>query len=62
MVKEKACKKCKLIVEGPTCPVCKGNEFANVIQGKINFIDINKSIIGQRMGKTHNGRYAIKIR
>ena len=62
MAKKKACKKCKLFVEGPQCPICKGKEFSQLFQGKINIIDVNKSIIAQRMGKEQKGKYAIKVR
>jgi RNA polymerase subunit RPABC4/transcription elongation factor Spt4 len=62
MAKEKVCKVCKLFVEGETCPVCKGNQFTNTFQGKINVIDADKSFIGQQMHIKEKGKYAIKIR
>jgi DNA-directed RNA polymerase subunit E" len=62
MVKEKVCKNCKLIVEESICPICKGNQFTNIFQGKINIIDANKSFIAKKMGITEKGRYAIKSR
>jgi DNA-directed RNA polymerase subunit E" len=62
MVKEKACRKCKLIVEGQTCPICNGNDFANVIQGKVNIIDADKSVISKKLNHPQKGRYGIKIR
>jgi len=28
MAKKKVCKKCKLFVEGPQCPICNGKQFS----------------------------------
>ncbi len=62
MTKEKVCKTCKLFVEGNVCPVCKGNQFTTVYQGKLNILDANKSFIANQIGIKEKGRYAIKIR
>lgn len=62
MTKEKVCKNCKLIVEGPVCPVCKDNQFTTVFQGRLNILDSNKSFIASQIGIKEKGRYAIKIR
>ncbi|MFH2020322.1 MAG: transcription elongation factor subunit Spt4 [archaeon] len=62
MVKDKVCKNCKIIVDGQSCPVCKGNQFTNVFQGRLNVLDANKSFVAKQMGITEKGRYAIKIR
>jgi len=62
MAKENICKKCKLFVEGPVCPICKGNQFTNVFKGKINILDANKSYVAEQMDIKEKGRYAIKIR
>ena len=61
-MKKKVCKRCKLFVEGPECPLCKGNQFATNWQGRITIIDANKSDIAKKMGITANGEYAIKYR
>jgi len=62
MVKEKVCKNCKRFVEGNVCPVCKGNQFTNVYQGKLFIIDANKSYIAKQLAITEKGKYAIKVR
>jgi len=62
MAKEKICRKCKRFVEGPTCPVCKGNQFATAYNGKINVLDANKSFIANEMGIKEKGRYVIKVK
>jgi len=62
MAKEKVCKNCKIIVDGASCLVCKGNQFTSVFQGKLNILDANKSYVAKQMSITEKGRYAIKIR
>ena len=62
MVKKKACKKCKMFVEGNQCPNCKSEAFASVWQGRLHIIDTNKSMIAQKMDVTVKGEYAIKVR
>ncbi len=61
-MKKKACRKCKIFVEGDLCPICKKDSFSNNFQGRIHFLDINKSRIAQEMNITMKGEYAIKIR
>ncbi len=62
MAKEKVCKSCKIFVEGEQCPLCKGNQFTNLFNGKIAILDANKSFIAQQMNIKEKGRYAIKVR
>lgn len=62
MVKKKACKKCKLFVEGETCPNCKTNIFSNNWQGRVYITDPAKSMIAGKVGMSVKGEYAIKIR
>lgn len=61
-MKKKACKKCKIFVEGTECPVCKGNQFSTNWQGRLFILDSNKSIIANKIGITVKGEYAIKVR
>ena len=61
-MKRKVCKKCKLFVEGNSCPVCKGNTFSTNWQGRLNILDANKSIIAKKIDITSKGEYAIKVR
>ena len=57
----KACKKCKIIVEGSVCPICKGNQFADSWKGRIFIMDPDKSEVAKRVGLTVKGEYAIKV-
>jgi DNA-directed RNA polymerase subunit E" len=61
-MKKKACKKCKLFIEGNECPICKGNQFSTNWQGRMSILDPNKSAIAKKIGITVKGEYAIKIR
>ena len=58
----KACKKCKIFVEGSECPVCKGSDFVTNWKGRIYIIDEQKSAIAKKVGLPVNGEYAIKIK
>jgi DNA-directed RNA polymerase subunit E" len=62
MSKKKACKKCKLFVEGNQCPLCKTEVFSNVWQGRLLILDPKKSVIAQNMEIESKGEYAIKVR
>ena len=61
-MKRKACKTCKIFVEGNECPICKGNQFTLNWKGRIYILDAKKSEIAQKMGTTVKGEYAIKVR
>jgi len=62
MSKKKACKTCKLFVEGDTCPQCKGSSFTNTWQGRLFINDVAKSLIAEKISVKVKGEYAIKIR
>jgi len=61
-VKRKVCKKCKLFVDGNECPICKGNQFSTNWQGRLTILDVNKSVIANKIGTKIKGEYAIKVR
>ena len=62
MSRKKVCKNCKIFVEGEECPICKGNQFSNLFQGRIYVIDTEKSEIAKKMAIEVKGEYAIKVR
>ncbi|MBD3202701.1 DNA-directed RNA polymerase subunit E'' [Candidatus Woesearchaeota archaeon] len=62
MAKDKVCKKCKLIVKGRECPLCKGKSFSTNWQGQINVLDPKKSEIAKKLDIKAKGRYALKVR
>ena len=59
---KKVCKKCKVFVTGNECPICKGNQFSENWQGRINVIDANKSDIAKKINIKSKGEYVIKVR
>jgi len=60
--KRKVCKRDKLFTDEDICPICKKDSFTTTWQGRIAFINIDKSMIAQKMGVEYAGEYAIKIR
>ncbi len=62
MTKRKACKRCKLFVDGETCPNCKTSSFTTSWQGRLFISDQEGSMIAKQVGITAKGEYAIKIR
>jgi DNA-directed RNA polymerase subunit E" len=61
-MKKKACKTCKMFVEGDVCPSCKGNQFSTNWQGRLFILDPERSEIGKKIGITVKGEYAIKVK
>ena len=61
-MKKKACKRCKIFVEGDECPICHTSQFSTNWQGRIFIADPNKSEIAQKLGITVKGEYAIKVK
>ncbi len=59
---KKACKKCKIFVEGSECPVCKGTDFVTNWKGRVYVIDEQKSSIAKKVGLPVKGEYAIKVK
>lgn len=61
-MKKKACIKCKVIVKGNECPLCKGTDFTTTWKGRIIIEDAEKSEIAQKLNIKQNGEYAIKTK
>lgn len=62
MSKKKACRKCKLFVEGTACPNCESTNFTTSWQGRLYVTDVQRSTIADKLGIKLKGEYAIKIR
>lgn len=62
MSKKKACKRCRLFVEGNTCPVCATTSFSTSWQGRLYIADAERSMIAEKVGIKVKGEYAIKVR
>lgn len=61
MPKEKACKNCKLIYEGDTCPICEKKDTTDAFKGKVEIVNSEKSEIGKQLKVNKEGIYAIKL-
>ncbi len=59
---KKVCKSCKLFVDGPTCPICKGNQFSESWKGRVFICNVEKSEIAQKAEFKAKGEYAIKVK
>ncbi len=57
---KRACRNCKRILKGTTCPVCKTSNITTSFQGTVVIFDVN-SEIAKKMGVTAPGKYAIKV-
>ncbi|HLD49031.1 MAG TPA: transcription elongation factor subunit Spt4 [archaeon] len=57
---KKACKECKRILKGSTCPVCKTNNTTNNFQGVVVIFD-PESEVAKKLSITAPGKYAIKV-
>jgi RNA polymerase subunit RPABC4/transcription elongation factor Spt4 len=62
MTTRKVCKSCKIFVKGDTCPICKGTQFTTNWKGRINILNLDKSIIAKKAGAKAKGEYAIRVR
>ena len=62
MAKKKVCKTCKIFTTKDVCPICKRDAFSTSWQGRIVFVDAEKSFIATQMDVNENGEYAIKVR
>jgi len=62
MTSEKACKKCKKIVEGKQCPVCGSEDLTPHWRGIIYIVDPEKSELAKKLKIGTPGKYALKVR
>ncbi len=58
----KVCKKCRIFVEGSSCPICKGSNFTDTWNGRMYVTNFEKSKIAKIAGINANGEYAIKVK
>ncbi|MCX6818477.1 MAG: DNA-directed RNA polymerase subunit E'' [Candidatus Aenigmarchaeota archaeon] len=57
---KKACRTCKRIVIGNSCPVCKTSDLTTTFQGIVVIFDV-ESDIAKKLGITAPGKYAIRV-
>ena len=61
MSKKKACKRCKMFIDGDECPNCKTSQFVTNWKGRIYIINAKQSGIAKKIGSEADGEYAIKV-
>lgn len=62
MAKEKACKNCKMVYEGTSCPNCQSTDSVEGFKGKISVIDPEQSEIAKHAGIKGKGVFAVRLR
>lgn len=61
-MKERACKTCRRIVKGQTCPHCKTYTLSYEYNGLVIINDYQNSKIAKKLNVDENGKYALKVR
>ena len=60
--KEKACKHCKMVYEGTSCPNCQSTDSVDGFKGKISVLNPEQSEIAQHVGIKGKGVFALRLR
>ncbi len=58
---KKVCRKCKIVVSGNECIICKGKDFSESSKGRIAVLDVNNSVVAEKLDIKVKGEYAIKV-
>ena len=61
MAVQKACKKCKSLVEGSKCPKCGSEEIAENSKGIVKVLNAEQSEVANNLKIKDKGSYAIKL-
>ena len=61
-MKRKACKTCRIFVEGDKCPICGNALFSTSWNGRVYVFDTAKSLIAQKSSIKQKGEYAVKVK
>ncbi|MFH0713827.1 MAG: transcription elongation factor subunit Spt4 [Candidatus Micrarchaeota archaeon] len=60
---EKACRQCRLVVEGQVCPLCNtGEHLTKTWEGYIFVVNPEGSEVAAAIGAKTPGKYALKIK
>ncbi len=61
-MREKVCRRCRLISNGNICPDCRSTDLSDDFSGLVVIIDPENSAIAKAMKIKKKGRYAIRVR
>ena len=59
---EKACRKCRRIVQGDVCPVCGAGNLTKTFEGYIVVLNPENSEVCKVINASTPGKYALKIK
>lgn len=59
---QKACRQCRTLFDGSTCPACGSKESLESFKGKISVIQPEHSEIASKLSLTKKGLFAIRLR
>lgn len=59
---QKACKVCRTIMDGSTCPACGSKETVESFKGKVSVLNPEQSEIASKLGLKNKGVFAIRLR
>ncbi|KYH38415.1 MAG: DNA-directed RNA polymerase, subunit E'' [Candidatus Bathyarchaeota archaeon B23] len=57
----RACRSCKILTEGDSCPICRGKDLSEDYTGLLIVLD-PESELAKKLGVDRRGRYALKVR
>ena len=60
MAKEKACKACKMVYEGPKCPSCSSTESTDSFKGKVAVLNPEESEIAKVLKLEKKGTFSLR--
>ena len=58
---KKACKKCRRLLTGDKCPICKTTKTTKDWKGRMFIVDPEKSELAKKLNITEAGEFAIRI-
>ena len=61
MPRLKACRRCKALTEGSSCPICGSKDLTESWEGVIVIIDPSRSSLAKRLGIERSGMYAFRV-
>lgn len=62
MATTKACRQCRTLFEGASCPACGSGEGLDSFKGHIEVLDPEQSEIARELKLTKKGSFAIRLR
>ena len=58
---KKACKKCKRLLTGDKCPICKTAKLTKDWKGRIFVVNPDKSELAKKLKLTEAGEFTIRV-